>query len=726
MGLGALAQRAVNVNVTTTDSTGGVLSSDVYTITDGLIPSWDGTPYRGAMNTPGFWRAAVIAADLLGSLPWEAYDRNPGAVPTIAQDQPAVLDKPAPPDERITTVSSWGLDYLWHGNAVALKGRLTPDGDVSVLAPVPIGNVAIGRSNGDDGTGLRRGSPVYRIGNSLRRPDEVIHIKGPCEPGALRGLGALELHLQGGIRNATELQRQAGLLDIAGVPTGTLKTTAPDLTDDEIRIIKNRWLAAQRERSVAVLNDVTEFTPLAWNPTESQLLEARKYSLHEAALIIGVPLYFLGVDTSNRTYSNVEQEGIVLTRFHMAGAIRRIEAAFTSCMRTGRFVEADLSDALRADTLTRFQAWQIGVTAGFLTPNEVRGRERLAPVPGGDELAPPPTQTTQGDPAKPDTGPPEIAEGEREQGRSAVLVEGLEELAAIGMTPLELEDILHRADPRGANLHQYWTVGPGRARWSTWTELYNHLVKYLSPNRARRTAAEWFHDVKGYWPGDRRNRSAVLRGRHSFDPDQPRYPAGTPNAGQWVGQAGTGGPLAPSPSGTSVAALLAANSGGSVTAGPRGRYRPRPGEDGPLAPAPAARPTGTDGSPLPRYVQMASDGGDGDEPSAGARPGDVIGTDARGRPIVVGRQGGYGVAHPEVTLPKGYGGGEGTGLKRYKLNTDKYCPTCGGKAQDPQWSDSGVMDYAPDGTPLFEVGTEPERDDEPYHDKSDPDYQEDP
>ncbi len=518
MGLGALAHRAhVNVSVTTTNEAGMVLGSDVFTITDGLIPSWAATPYRGAMNLPGAWRAAIIAADLLGSLPWEAYERGPLGVPVLAARQPAVLGKPSPPDPLITTVSSWGLDYLWHGNAVALKGPITPEGDVSALASVPIGNVAIGRA-GRDVAGIRRGEPIYRIGNGVYTADEVVHIKGPCEPGALRGLGALEVHLAGALRTALELQRQAGDLDISGVPTGTLKVSAPDLTGPEAAEIRGNWLRAQRSRTIAVLNDVTDFTPLAWNPTEAQLLDARKFSLHEIALIVGVPLYFLGVETSNRTYSNVEQEGIVLTRFHLAGAIRRVEAAFTSCMRPGVAVAADLSDALRADTLTRYQAWNLGLLGGFLTPNEVRAREGLPPVPGGDDLVAP-AQPEPQDASTPDTGPAEIAEGEREQGRSAAnsvdaamgapVGDELEPAAFAAVLDVWLADEVRArggGDPNGANLKAYWTTGAGRARWNTWTELYKHLLKHLSPNRAKRTAAQWFHDVKGFWPGDKRNK----------------------------------------------------------------------------------------------------------------------------------------------------------------------------------------------------------------------------
>lgn len=69
--------------------------------------------------------------------------------------------------------------------------------------------------------------------------------------------------------------------------------------------------------------------------------------------------------------------------------------------------------------------------------------------------------------------------------------------------------------PEGAKgamqLHDYWTKDPrGLAKWADskdpWTQLYHHLLKFLPDERAKRTAAEWFHDVKGYWPGSDLNR----------------------------------------------------------------------------------------------------------------------------------------------------------------------------------------------------------------------------
>jgi 2'-5' RNA ligase len=72
------------------------------------------------------------------------------------------------------------------------------------------------------------------------------------------------------------------------------------------------------------------------------------------------------------------------------------------------------------------------------------------------------------------------------------------------------------ADPGNAKaLHEYWTRNPeGLAKWADkphpWTALYKHLRKYIKNlNEAKATAAKWFHDVKGYWPGDQKGKNPV-------------------------------------------------------------------------------------------------------------------------------------------------------------------------------------------------------------------------
>ena len=61
-------------------------------------------------------------------------------------------------------------------------------------------------------------------------------------------------------------------------------------------------------------------------------------------------------------------------------------------------------------------------------------------------------------------------------------------------------------------LRRYWTEDPRALRkwWlrpsGRFTALRRHLLKFMDPGRATRTAAEWFHLKAGYWPGSDLNR----------------------------------------------------------------------------------------------------------------------------------------------------------------------------------------------------------------------------
>lgn len=338
--------------------------------------------YRGAMSIPGAWRAALLISDKLGSVPWHAY-RSRTARPTERiTPTPPLLDQPSPPDTRMTTISSLALDLVWHGNAIGVIAARDRNGWPTAILPVPADQVGVRRVTDATYSPFPVGAIEYQIGGRGYSTDQLVHIKGPCEPGALRGLGVLEAHLESGtLELAQEQARQARSLSRHGVPTGVLKSANPDLTLTEAADLKRGWLSAQRDRTVAVLNATTEFEALSWNPEELQLIEARKFSLHEIALIFGLPLYFLGADQASRTYSNLEQEGISLIRDTLIGHLARIEQTLSLAFPRGTTVQADLDSVLRADTATRYGAYKVALDGGWLTIDEVRDRENLAPLP---------------------------------------------------------------------------------------------------------------------------------------------------------------------------------------------------------------------------------------------------------------------------------------------------------------------------------------------------------
>lgn len=65
-------------------------------------------------------------------------------------------------------------------------------------------------------------------------------------------------------------------------------------------------------------------------------------------------------------------------------------------------------------------------------------------------------------------------------------------------------------------LKWYWTKGPGLRKWAAsahpWTTLYNHLRKHMAEAMAKRVASQWFHDVFGMWPGERKGKNPAGKG----------------------------------------------------------------------------------------------------------------------------------------------------------------------------------------------------------------------
>ncbi|WP_382307308.1 hypothetical protein [Herbiconiux sp. UC225_62] len=75
------------------------------------------------------------------------------------------------------------------------------------------------------------------------------------------------------------------------------------------------------------------------------------------------------------------------------------------------------------------------------------------------------------------------------------------------------------ADPRPGSrgyLKWYWTKGPGLAKWATsphpYTALKRHLRGKVPAAYLDQTVAQWFHDVFGIWPAERKGKNPLGKG----------------------------------------------------------------------------------------------------------------------------------------------------------------------------------------------------------------------
>lgn len=335
--------------------------------------------YRGIMSIPSVWRAANLMADLLGSVPWDAYTSHGRDQLEIIQPTPTLLDQPAPPDTQMTTFSGMALDLVLDGNAVARIAERDNRGYPTAISPHPAAWTGIRR---DDYTK----QPYYIMSGEEVDAHDVLHIKGPTVPGQIRGMGVLEAHFWSTLRLAHDLNKQARDVSLNAVPTGVFQSGDPDLTSTAATATKASWQQSMAHRTIAVIGPNDKFTPLSWNPEQAQLIQARQFSLLEVALLFGLPGSFLGASSGgSMTYSNVENDAIQLLKFSMRGHLTRMEQSFSLCFPRGTVSKADLDSFLQSDTLTRYQSYQLGIESGWLRRSEVRVKERLVAVPGIDD-----------------------------------------------------------------------------------------------------------------------------------------------------------------------------------------------------------------------------------------------------------------------------------------------------------------------------------------------------
>lgn len=337
-----------------------------------------------AWSIPAYWKARLLISQSIGAMPVGAW-RGDVAVDPL----PTVLRQPNPDEDRCATVAAWTGDLLDHGNAV---GRVTgwdtaiPPHPVS-LEPVPCSEVSIGRTE--------KGRLVYGFADgSVYDSSAIFHVKGVTLPGSDRGLGLLEAGMST-LDRVTSEASYAGRAFASGVPSGLLRVHDPDLapgTDDDpagyntAKGIKKAWQASVTTGDVAVLSELVDFTPLAWTPSDAQMIEARQMSLVDMANMFGLDPYWVGSSQVSAPYQNVQDAAVQLSRFTLNFWITGFEAQFSKLLPRGQEAKLNRDSILRDPMSVRVDNYAKLITMGAMDPDEVRAREGLPPR---DTPAPP-------------------------------------------------------------------------------------------------------------------------------------------------------------------------------------------------------------------------------------------------------------------------------------------------------------------------------------------------
>lgn len=308
----------------------------------------------------------------------------------ITRDQPwlKLLRKPNHYQTRIKFIEQWIVSKLLHGNAYILKER-DLRGVVNKLYVLDPRRVTV--LVADDG------SVFYR----LQRDDlSQVNEEQPAVPASeiihdtmvslwhpLVGVSPIYACGVSATMGNRIQNNSTNSFGNALRPGGVL--TAPGhITDEAAARLKALFEASFTGSNVgrlAVLGDGLTFEPMTMTADDAQLIEQLKWTVEDVARAFHYPMYKLGGDMPPYS-SGPETLTLMYYTDCLQPLIESLEVSLDEGLElaTDIHTELDLDNLMRMDTKSLFETNNLGVTGGWLAPDEARFKANYKGVKGGD------------------------------------------------------------------------------------------------------------------------------------------------------------------------------------------------------------------------------------------------------------------------------------------------------------------------------------------------------
>jgi HK97 family phage portal protein len=254
------------------------------------------------------------------------------------------------------------------------------------------------------------GGRTYTVNRQkIDNPADILHVTGLCMPGAAEGMSVIAYARNSiGLGLAAE-EFGAKWFGQGAHLSGVIETDV-NLDKGRARQMKDAFEASHaglpNAHAIGVLSGGAKWKPISVSAEDAQFLGTRAAANLDMAMLFGVPPHMLGqVDRTTSWGTGIEQQAIGFRIWTLDDWLGTFEDAWTTMLPRGQVAHLDTTSLERTDTAGRYTSYVAGRTAGLLTQNEIRARENLAPVEGGDDINAPLNSAHAGD-APPDEQPP--------------------------------------------------------------------------------------------------------------------------------------------------------------------------------------------------------------------------------------------------------------------------------------------------------------------------------
>lgn len=362
-----------------------------------------------ALGVPIAYACARVIAEALASLPIHVFKRagKTGTFRELADEhwaQPLLAQAPNELQTSFTWRELIALHALFWGNHYS-EIFLDPDGTITFLPHLPHNVTPRLTSDG------RRKVYIVRLSSGIEkevREDRMLHIPAIGSDGITGIAPVCKLRNMYGLALATEnfgskfFANDARPGVIMEMP-GKLK---PEAQKNLLSSLYEKYAGSENHWKVLVLEEGAKMHTVQMPLQDAQFLETRKLQDVQICGAFKVPPHMVGI-LDRATFSNIEQQDINFAKHTILPWCVKIEQELQRKLFAGTefFAKFSLEGLMRGDFKTRMEGYQIGVTNGVYTRNEVRELEDMPPLDNGDVVLVPANLTTveklqQPDPAK--------------------------------------------------------------------------------------------------------------------------------------------------------------------------------------------------------------------------------------------------------------------------------------------------------------------------------------
>ncbi|WIX34139.1 phage portal protein [Salinicola sp. JS01] len=345
-----------------------------------------------ALQLSAVWSCVRLLSETVATLPLGVYERDNAGGKKARRDHPLYALLHDQPHANLTSVE-WLEVVIAH---IALWGnhysRIDRNGAGIIVALEPLNPEHMNDPEPDDEGNLLFVYNGENGGETLTERD-VFHVKGFGVNGRV-GLSVIGFARNSmGIAMATD--EAAGKTFANGMQTAGFVQADKVLNKeqrDKFNAALNEFTGSQNAGKTMLLEGGFTYQPLSLNPEDAQMLLSRGFNIEEICRWFRVPPWMIGHTEKTTSWgTGLEQQNIAFLTYALRPYLTRIEQAvkrqlMTRTERRTLFAEFNLEGLLRADSAGRAALYASFAQNGINTRNEIRARENLPPVEGGDVL----------------------------------------------------------------------------------------------------------------------------------------------------------------------------------------------------------------------------------------------------------------------------------------------------------------------------------------------------